>query len=222
MDDKAPRTEVSATWRTTLALGLVALAGTALLAGVNQWTRPRIEEQERRAVLEQFQALIPADRYDNALHDDYYEFSAGDGLFPGQTITVYRARLRGVPVAAVLKLAAPDGYNGNIHLLVGINFEGTLTGVRVTAHKETPGLGDALEAARSDWILGFDGRSLRNPPPAGWAVRKDGGEFDQFTGATITPRAVVKAVRQVQELFARRRDEMFAHDSDEPQNGEIR
>lgn len=220
MDDEAPRAEASGIWRTALALGLVALAGTALLTGVHQWTRPRIAEQERRVVLQQLQALIPADRYDNELHDDHYDFSAGDGFFPGQTITVYRARLRGAPVAAVLKLAAPDGYNGDIHLLIGINFDGTLTGVRVTAHKETPGLGDALETARSDWILGFDGRSLRNPVPTGWAVKKDGGEFDQFTGATITPRAVVKAVRQAQELFARRRDEMFTHDSDEPQPGE--
>lgn len=220
MEDKVQGGETTGVWRTALTLGLVALAGTALLAGVNQWTRPRIAEQERRAVLQQLEALIPSDRYDNALHDDQYAFSAGDGLFPGQTITVYRARLQGVPVAAVLKLAAPDGYNGNIHLLVGINFDGTLTGVRVTSHKETPGLGDALETARSDWILGFKGRSLQDPLPAGWAVKKDGGEFDQFTGATITPRAVVKAVRQAQELFAQRRDELFAHGSDEPGPGE--
>ena len=214
MADKDSQGEASSVWRTALALGLVALAGTALLAGVSQWTRPRIEEQERRAVLQQLQALIAPGRYDNALHDDHYDFSASDGLFPGQTITAYRARLQGMPVALVLKLAAADGYNGDINLLIGINYDGTLTGVRVTSHKETPGLGDALEIGRSDWILGFGGRSLEKPLPPGWAVRKDGGEFDQFTGATITPRAVVKAVRQALELFALKRDELFTHDSD--------
>ena len=214
MGAEFPKGEAAGIWRPAITLGLVALLGTALLAGVARWTEPRIIEQERRAALAQLEALVPAGRYDNAPHDDQYSFTVTDGLFAGQTITVYRARKDGQPVAVVLRLAAPGGYNGDIHLLLGIDFEGTVTGVRVTSHRETPGLGDDIETARSDWILGFAGRSLRNPPPDGWAVRKDGGAFDQFTGATITPRAVVKAVREAQEIFALRRDEWFAHASD--------
>ncbi|MGH8035858.1 MAG: RnfABCDGE type electron transport complex subunit G, partial [Lysobacterales bacterium] len=99
-------------------------------------------------------------------------------------------------------------------LLVGINADGSLTGVRVTSHKETPGLGDALDTARSEWILGFSGRSLDNPEPAGWAVRKDGGVYDQFTGATITPRAVVKAVHGALEYFKDNRAALFDHPAD--------
>ena len=109
----------------------------------------------------------------------------------------------------VLKIAAVNGYNGKINLLVGINENGTLSGVRVTSHKETPGLGDAIEVERNDWILGFFGRALDNPPPVGWAVRRDGGEFDQFTGATITPRAVVAAVRLALEFFADHKSFLF-------------
>ena len=209
--------EPSGIWRPAFTLGLVALLGTALLTGVARWTQPRIIEQERRAALARLEALIPSSGYDNSPHDDQYSFNATDGLFAGQSISVYRARMGRQPAAVVLRLAAPDGYNGDIHLLVGIDFEGTVTGVRVTSHRETPGLGDDIETARSDWILGFAGRSLANPPPESWAVRKDGGVFDQFTGATITPRAVVNAVREAQELFALRRDEWFEHASDTPQ-----
>ncbi len=109
----------------------------------------------------------------------------------------------------VLRLSAPDGYNGRIRLLVGIGFDGRVSGVRVTGHNETPGLGDAVEAEKSDWILGFKGRSLTDPPPERWAVRKDGGDFDQFTGATITPRAVVRAVRQALAYYDAHRDTLF-------------
>ena len=114
------------------------------------------------------------------------------------------------PVAVVLALIAPDGYGGPIKLLVGINADGSLAGVRVVNHHETPGLGDAIDTRRSNWILGFTGRSLGDPSPAQWAVRKDGGVFDQFTGATITPRAVVKAVKRALVYFEAHRDTLFA------------
>jgi electron transport complex protein RnfG len=114
---------------------------------------------------------------------------------------VYRARKYGWPVAVVLAPVAPDGYNGTIRLLVAIKMDGTLAGVRVIQHRETPGLGDAIEAERSDWILGFDGKSLNDPVQEKWKVKRDGGDFDQFTGATITPRAVVKAVNKALLYF---------------------
>jgi electron transport complex protein RnfG len=116
----------------------------------------------------------------------------------------------GRPVAAILAPVAPDGYNGAIHLLVGLTADGTITGVRVLSHSETPGLGDRIERAKSDWILQFDGKSLAKPPPEKWAVVKDGGVFDALTGATITPRAVVKALRNTLLYFERHRDELFA------------
>ena len=123
---------------------------------------------------------------------------------------MYRARLRGEAVAVVLAPVAPGGYSGSIHLLVGIAPDGTLLGVRVTEHRETPGLGDAIEARKSDWIRRFTGRSLGDPPFERWRVRKDGGDFDQFTGATVTPRAVVGAVANVLVYFDRHRAELLA------------
>ena len=123
---------------------------------------------------------------------------------------MYRARKAGQPVALVITPVAPDGYSGIIKLLVGINVDGTLNGVRVVTHRETPGLGDAIDEKRSDWIHLFDNRSLLDPPLERWAVRKDGGDFDQLTGATITPRAVVKAVRQTLLYYRDNQDALFA------------
>jgi len=128
--------------------------------------------------------------------------------------------LNGKPVAVLATPVAPDGYSGSIKLLVGVYADGTLAGVRVLAHKETPGLGDAIEATRSDWILTFEGKSLNNPPPKAWAVKKDGGAFDQFTGATITPRAVVKAARQFLIYFQQHKEQLLANSAD-VQTGEI-
>ncbi len=111
--------------------------------------------------------------------------------------------------AVVLKFNAVNGYNGNITLLAGINSDGSLRGVRIISHKETPGLGDAIEIEKSDWALDFSGKSLSNPEPDQWAVKRDGGEFDQFTGATITPRAVVDAVRLALEYFEANHEYLF-------------
>jgi electron transport complex protein RnfG len=195
--------------RSAASLGLIAVAGTSLLAGVHQLTAERIAAQERRAVLEQLQEIIPADRYDNALQEDWISFT-DEAHFPrGQAVLAYRARRDGQPVAVILRFAAVNGYNGPIHLLAGIEADGSLAGVRVTAHRETPGLGDAIEVERNDWIRSFEGRSLRSPRPPGWGVRRDGGEFDQFTGATITPRAVVEAVRLALEYYAANRQALF-------------
>ena len=201
--------EKSAPWRSALALGMVVVLGTALLAGVNNLTRDRILEQERRVVLEQLGQVLGPGRYDNALHQDVYTFRDETAFPQGQTVTVYRARKQGRPVAVILRFAAMDGYNGRIGLLVGIDTQGRLTGVRVTSHKETPGLGDGIEIERSNWILDFDGKSLENPAPEQWAVRRDQGYFDQMTGATITPRAIVNAVKRALIYFDAHADELF-------------
>jgi electron transport complex protein RnfG len=196
-------------FRSAISLALVAVLGTALLAGVDKLTATRIAEQEEQAVLEQLGQIVSPELYNNKMQSDWFSFR-DELYFPrGQSVVVYRARMNGNEVAVILKLAAVNGYNGNINLLVGINGDGTLCGVRVTSHKETPGLGDAIEAERNDWILGFLGRSLTNPLPGDWSVRRDGGEFDQFTGATVTPRAVVEAVQLALEFFAGNRSFLF-------------
>ena len=194
--------------RSALALGLVAVIGTSLLTGVDALTSDRIAAQERRVILEQLGQIIPK-QYDNQLLEDRFTFR-DERYFPnGQTVIAYRARQQGKPKAVILKFNAVNGYNGNITLLAGINSNGSLRGVRIISHKETPGLGDAIEIEKSDWALGFSGKSLANPEADKWAVKRDGGEFDQFTGATITPRAIVQAVRLALEYFQANRDYLF-------------
>jgi electron transport complex protein RnfG len=195
--------------RSAASLGLVAVIGTTLLSGVNRLTATRIAEQERRVVLQQLGQIIRPDRYDNALQNDWFIFS-DEAHFPqGQQVVAYRARRGDQPVAVILRFAAVEGYNGHIDLLLGIEADGRVAGVRVTSHRETPGLGDAIEADKSDWILTFDGTSLERPTPSEWTMRRDGGAFDQFTGATITPRAVVKAVRLALEYHEANRDTLY-------------
>lgn len=178
----------------SLLLGCIALLGTALLAGVNDLTHGRIVEQEKRRVLQQLNEIVPSASFNNNLLEDVIEIEDETFFRQPAPITVYRARMDGQPVAVMMLVTAPDGYNGDIRLLAGIDAGGTILGVRVVSHRETPGLGDPIEIEKSDWIRGFTNKSLHNPGPAGWAVKRDGGQFDQFTGATISPRAVVKAI----------------------------
>ena len=180
---------------TAAVLLLFALIGTLLVALTYEGTREQIAANEREALLRKLNLLVPPERYDNAIFEDTTQVINDHLLGTMEPVTVYRARRGSEPVALVIAPVAPDGYSGTIRLLVGINHDGSLAGVRILAHRETPGLGDKIEAERSDWILGFDGRSLDNPPLESWRVMRDGGAFDQFTGATITPRAVVNAVR---------------------------
>lgn len=192
-----------------ILLGLFAVAGTGLLAVTDVLTQERIKEEIAKARLRTLQSLIPPERYDNDINHDVIKVSAPTAL-GNNNAAVYRARQQGQPVAAVLSVVAPDGYNGAIDLLVGIYTDGSVAGVRVTRHRETPGLGDAIEVERNDWILGFTGRSLGQPPRSQWTVRKDGGAFDQLTGATITSRAVVKAVKKSMIYFEREQAALFA------------
>ena len=195
--------------RSSFLLGIIALLGTALLAGVNELTHERIVEQEKRRVLQQLNAIVPTALYNNDLLEDIIEIR--DEAFFRHTapVTVYRARMDGQPVAVMMIVTAPDGYNGDIRLLAGIDAGGTVLGIRVISHRETPGLGDPIEVERSDWILGFANKSLRNPETSGWAVKRDGGQFDQFTGATISPRAVVRAVHNTLLYFEANREMLF-------------
>lgn len=196
-------------FRSGALLGLIALLGTSLLAGVNALTHERIIQQEKLRILQQLNELVPANAYNNDLLEDSIEIADAVFFRHPNPVTVYRARLDGQPVAVLMLVTAADGYNGDIRLLSGIDAGGTLLGVRVVSHRETPGLGDPIELERSEWILSFTGKSLLKPKSSGWAVRRDGGEFDQFTGATITPRAVVKAVHNTLLFFEANRQLLF-------------
>ena len=195
---------------TTIILLLFAISGTALVVYTFDNTRERISANERATLLRKLHQLVPQELHDNVLLDDTLTIINTPLLGTLEPVTVYRARKAGQPVALVITPVAPDGYSGIIKLLVGINVDGTLNGVRVVAHRETPGLGDAIDEKRSDWIHIFDNRSLQDPLLERWAVKKDDGDFDQLTGATITPRAVVKAIRQTLLYYRDHQDALFA------------
>ncbi len=201
-------------WRAGLLLAAMALIGVGLLAAVNDMTRERIAAQERQQLLDQLGQVLPADRYDNDLLQDVVNIEGQQALGLKQAARVYRARRGGEPVAVIMEVIAPNGYNGDIALLVGIDTGGRVTGARVLRHRETPGLGDPIEKRRSDWIDGFQGRALGDPPAARWTVKKDGGDFDQFTGATITPRAVVTAIARALAYFESHQAELFEMQSE--------
>ncbi len=205
---------MSMPWRNmvigAMILGLFSVVGTGLVALTYEGTMERIAENERQALLRSLHQIISPEAHDNDIYADLITVHNKALLGSRDGVNIYRARMSGQPVAAVIASAAPDGYNGTIKLLVGINYDGTLAGVRVINHHETPGLGDGIEAERSDWVQGFNGRSLLNPESAGWKVKKDGGQFDQFTGATITPRAVVKAVYNTLRYYQQHREALFA------------
>ncbi len=178
-----------------LFLWIFAVAGTSLVAVTEILARESIIENERRALLRNLHALLPAEKLDNDIIEDTLLIPASALLGTEDASQVYRARYRGEPVAAIFNSIAPDGYSGKIHLLVGVYYDGSIAGVRALKHAETPGLGDGIEIQKSDWIRDFDAKSLGDPPPGQWLVKRDKGVYDQFTGATITPRAVVQAVK---------------------------
>jgi electron transport complex protein RnfG len=189
-------------------LALFAVAGTSLVAFTYVATEERIAANEREALLISLYALVPPESIDNDIATDTLRVDAPEQLGPPPTI-VYRGRKQGRPVAAVLTTTVPNGYGGPIKLLVAVRYDGVLGGVRVISHKETPGLGDKVDETRSDWIFTFAGKSLGNPPLDKWKVKRDGGVFDQFTGATITPRAVVTAVRKTLIYVGEHRDTLY-------------
>jgi len=195
--------------KNSLVLGAFAVLTVGLVAIVQLGTAARIEAAQHEAKAQALAQILPAGSYDNHLLD--HSRPVSDPLLGNKGSTpAYLATLKGEPAAVILQATAPDGYSGSVKLLVGILADGRLAGVRVIGHKETPGLGDKIELAKSPWINGFVGQSLSAPNEAGWAVKKDGGQFDQFAGATITPRAVVKAVHKALQYFDANRATLLA------------
>lgn len=196
--------------RNLLAVTLVAAIGASLLLATHVLTRARIAAQEHEAELAALSAVLPPDHYDNDPMSDRISVTDAATFGSPQAMPVLRARWHGAPSALVLEAVAPNGYAGPIRLVIGVAADGTVLGVRVLEHHETPGLGDAIEAAKSHWIEQFRGKSLTAPGVDHWAVKRDGGDFDQMSGATVTPRAVIAAVRRVLEYAQAHQSELYA------------
>ena len=202
---------LSAISKNSFLLGAFALITTALLAFTAEFTRERIAKSEREAQQRALFEIVPRAVHDNDMLVDTIKVPedawAGLGLKSGGEIHV--ARYTNDTIAVIIPAVAPDGYNGDIRMIVGINADGSIAGVRIVDHHETPGLGDKVDIKKNSWVLDFNGKSNNTPEPSRWKVKKDGGDFDQFAGATITPRAVVNQVRRVLEFVDSHRDELF-------------
>lgn len=194
--------------RNAIGLGLFAIITGGTIAITQVMTAERIQEQAAQAEAKALFEIIPEKQHDNNLLKDTVQLPADNSFNSGKPVTAWIARRNKRPIGLIMPVVAPDGYSGNIHLLVGMNLHGEVLGVRVTSHRETPGLGDRIETKKSDWIHSFSGRSIRDPEPKRWNVKKNGGVFDQFTGATITPRAVVKAVQKSLIYFRKHRNDI--------------
>ncbi len=201
---------------TALNLLVFALLGTAMLASTFFLTRERIRQSEEGEKLKLITQIVPPALFDNDIIKDTLTIAPDPLLGNADETTAYRARLRGEPSAVVLEAVAPDGYSGRISLILSIRANGEVAGVRVVSHKETPGLGDYIELPKSPWITGFDGKSDAEYKDADWKVKKDGGRFDYMAGATITPRAVIKAVHKALLYFDANRDKLFAPAAAQP------
>ena len=193
-------------------LGIFAIVGTAMVAYTDGTTAEQVAYNKRQYTLNKLHEIISPSALDNDLERDTIQVT-DPRLGTTQPMLVYRARKDGKPVAAIIHSIAPDGYSGNIEMLVGIRADGTLLGVRVVEHQETPGLGDAIDIRKSNWIRQFENRSLKQPEPKNWKVKRDGGAFDQITSATITSRAVVKAVYNTLQYFKEHRQELFKNET---------
>lgn len=197
-------------WRAGRTLGIIAAICAAIVAATWQLTRERIASNQKAYLEQSLGPALSGVFFDSDVTESVIHIPPPHDLPGNDTAIVYRVYAEQVPVAALFVVTARDGYAGPIRLLIGVTMEGEVTGVRILEHRETPGLGDRIELAKSDWVLQFDGRSLSNPQPSSWAIKDDGGQFDQLTGASVSPRAVIKAIRATLEYFAINKDALFA------------
>ena len=192
-----------------MTLTLIAAICTALVTATYQLTAERISANQRTFLEQSLEPALSGVIYDNSVIESKLIIPVPHRLPGSDAAVVYRAYAEDRPAAALFVVTARDGYAGPIRLLIGISADGVVTGVRVLEHRETPGLGDGIDLSRSDWVLQFDGRSMINPNIDGWAIKRDGGQFDQLTGASVTPRAVIKAISETLLYFDTHRDEIF-------------
>ena len=209
-------------WGVSIAVNFAGLTVAAAITSIAvSWvycsTKAQIEYQVRREQANKIFELFPEYEHDNRVIDDTFMVDSETSLLRTREAEKgYRVRKSGAVVGVILPATARDGYSGDIRTLVGIRLDGSISGVRVVSHHETLGLGDLVDLRRSDWVRGFDNRSLTDPPSIGWNVKKNGGVFDQFTGATITPRAVIHATRRALEYANLHKVSLFELESDSP------
>jgi electron transport complex protein RnfG len=195
-----------------IILAAFAILGSSLVGFSYESTHEKILENQRETLRRQINEVFPEAQHDNIVIDDVV--SIKDGELGDDEVKIYRATLEQTPTGLIYSPVTADGYSGDILLTIAINENNQVTGVRVLQHKETPGLGDKIETRRSSWIKSFDGTSLTSPRAEKWAVKRDGGDFDQFTGATITPRAVVKAVKNTLQYHQLNKEKLHTMEPD--------
>ena len=199
-----------ASLQTALNLLFFTVIGTTVLAFTYSHTKDDIAHSEEQARMSLISQIVPQEIADNDIIHDTLTLKPDELLGTEEPMLAYRARLKGKITAVVLPAIAPDGYGGAISLILAIRRNGEIAGVRVVSHNETPGLGDYIDIKKSSWIKGFDDKALQPGHDEDWHVKKDGGKFDYMAGATITPRAVVKAVHKALQYFAENRHKLLA------------
>ena len=204
----------SSVMRSGLTLAAIAAICTALVAFTYQLTDERIAMNEQAWLEQSLQPALSGVFFDSGISESVVTIPAPHTLPGSDDAIIYRVYSGESPVAALFVVSARDGYAGAIKMLVGVDIKGKVTGVHVLAHRETPGLGDRIESDKTDWVRQFDGRSLGEPVVGNWKIKRDGGEFDQLTGASVTPRAVVKAIRETLEYFDANSAAVFAAAAD--------
>ena len=213
-----PITATKMALRTAVILFLFVVIFTAMLSGAYLWTRPSIEAAAAEEKMKLIDDVLPRERYNNKLLDDYATMAQAEGLGLDEPARIYRARKDNTLEALILETVAPDGYSGKIRLLLALGADGQIIGVRAISHKETPGLGDYIEPQKDrnkehPWITQFNGLTPTTVDEKEWKVKKDGGRFDSVAGATVTPRAVIKAVRKAALFAAENREKILAPQS---------
>lgn len=193
-----------------LTLAVIAAICTAAVATTYMLTEDRIAANEQAWLEQSLEPALAGVFFEGSVTESKLIIPAPHELPGPDDVVIYRVYAENEPVAALFAVTARDGYAGPIRILLGIGYDGVVTGIRILEHRETPGLGDRIVSARSDWVFQFDGRSLGDPQLDGWAIRRDGGTFDQLSGASVTPRAVVRAMRETLLYFDEHRDEIFA------------
>jgi len=200
--------------KSVIGLGLFAIITSGLIATTQSLTKETIDEQIKKAQSKALIQIVPLDEHNNDLLSDTIQLADGGLLNLPHAADAYIARHDDEAVAVILPVIAANGYSGPIKMIVGIDTLGRVKGVRVVGHKETPGLGDKIEIKKSDWVMHFNGKSLTSHTDDQWKVKKDGGDFDQLTGATITPRAVVSGVHNALLFFKQNQHILFSNVSE--------
>lgn len=209
IEEAKPESLGHSIFRSAWGLSLFAIITAGLIALTQVVTKDRIAEQIKQARSKALLEIVPVGQFDNDLLDNAFWLKAEEQLGLKEASEAFVALKDGQPRYFILPLIAPDGYTGPIRLILSVDLSGTIVGLRVIEHKETPGLGDKIDIKKSDWVRVFEGRSLENTQESAWAVKKDGGEFDQMTGATITPRAIVNAVYKGLQYFQNHQGELL-------------